>query len=532
MIRIVAIDDNNDNLISLNAIIKDAFPDSIIYTALDGQKGIKLSIEKDPDVILLDILMPEMDGFEVCRRLKQDDRLRDIPVIFLTAIKERKESRIEALEIGADAFLAKPIDFTELTAQIRAMVKIKNANRQKRDEKERLNFLVAERTRELEQGRIEMMKLLTECQLAQGQIKTLGKAIEQGPSSIVITDENRNINFVNDKFVSSTQYTIDDVRGKKPRIFNLGHLPEKDYNNLLKTLKKGKTWRGEVLNRRKDQTKFWEEITISILMNPDGSISNYVLCMNDISEKKQMLDDLIKAKEKAEESDHLKSAFLANMSHEIRTPLNCIIGFSDLMLEPDFDKSKVADYAHMINSSGVSMLTIINDILDISKIEVGQVCLKKDVFSANKLIENIKEEQFNKVKEKGLNLEIDTFNSNVPIFINSDEYKIKQILTNLVCNSIKFSKKGCIKIGFSLKENFVQFYVKDMGIGIPKEFCEKIFERFIQVESDYTREYGGNGLGLAISKSYVNLLGGKIWVESEVGTGSVFYFTIPKGEID
>jgi len=528
MITILAIDDNNDNLISLRAITEDAFPDSIIFTALTGQKGIKLAIEKDPDVILLDILMPEMDGFEVCRRLKKDDRLLDIPVVFLTAIKDHRQSRVEALEIGAEAFLSKPIDLTEFTAQIRAMVKIKKASRQKRDEKERLNFLVAERTSELEHGRIEMTKLLMEYQMANGRVKTLGKAIEQGPSAIVITNDKGGIEFVNNKFTSLTQYSLEDVLGKKPRIFNPGHLSKEEYDTLFVTLKNGKTWKGEVLNRRKDQTEFWEESTICTLTNSDGRISNYVLIINDETEKKQMLDDLIKAKEKAEEADLLKSAFLANMSHEIRTPLNCIIGFSDLMLDKELDISKVCEYAQMINSSGINMLTIINDILDISKIESGQIFLNKNVFTVHELIESVKNELILKAEGKGLRIEIDALNPQAQILICSDEYKIKQILVNLVGNGIKFSNKGTIEIGFRIKGHFIEFKVKDMGIGIAKEFHDRIFERFSQVESDYTREYGGNGLGLAISKSFVHLLGGEIWIESIIGKGTIFYFTIPK----
>jgi len=162
MTKILAIDDHQDNLISLRAIIKDAFPEAIVFTALNGPAGIALAIANNPDVILLDIIMPEMDGFEVCRQLKQDPQVHDIPVVFLTAINGGKENRIKALEAGAEAFLAKPIDETELTAQIRAMMKIKVANQMKRDEKARLLRLVNERTQKLELSRIEALNLLEE----------------------------------------------------------------------------------------------------------------------------------------------------------------------------------------------------------------------------------------------------------------------------------------------------------------------------------------------------------------------------------
>jgi len=645
MSNILVIDDINDNLISFKAVISDAFPDTIIYTALDGPKGIEIAIEKDPDVILLDILMPGMDGFEVCRNLKQDNRLKDIPVIFLTAIKETHESRIKALELGAEAFLSKPIDVSELTAQIRAMMKIKEANKQKRDEKEHLASLVAERTCELEKSNSEMTKLLnelsasenryrslfesammgvlifeaetgiiidinqsllnllglsrdkvlgsrlweigelinikdalsaynrliergyteyevlpvrtldgrmlhiqlisnfyyvdnkkvfqcnildiTERKLAEEQIKTLGKAIEQGPSSIVITDEKGRIVFVNKKFTSLTQYTLEEVKGKKPRILNRGHLSDNEFDAIFETLENGETWKGEVLNRRKDKLFYWEETSISTLMNPDGTVSNFILIMNDITEKRQIMHDLIKSKEKAEESDRLKSAFLDNMSHEIRTPLNCIIGFSNLLIESDFKKAEIDQFARLINNSGLHMLSVINDILDVSKIEAGQEFLKKDIFSVNNLILSIRDEFLYKTQEKGLELKIDLQNSTTEIYINSDVNKVRRVLVNLVDNAIKFSKEGIIDIGLTNKEGFVQFHVKDMGIGVSEKFYHKIFDRFCQIESNFNREHGGTGLGLSISKSLVELLGGSIWLESEVGKGSIFYFTIP-----
>ena len=161
-IKILAIDDNPDNLISIKALIGEAFPNAMVFTALTGKKGIELAMAENPDAILLDIVMPGMDGFEVCKELKSSAQMRDIPVVFVTAIKGDKESRIKALECGAEAFLAKPIDESELTAQIRAMVKIKTANIEKRNEKSRLEALVAERTRELNQTHTATLNLLEE----------------------------------------------------------------------------------------------------------------------------------------------------------------------------------------------------------------------------------------------------------------------------------------------------------------------------------------------------------------------------------
>jgi PAS domain S-box-containing protein len=247
----------------------------------------------------------------------------------------------------------------------------------------------------------------------------------------------------------------------------------------------------------------------------------------DITQRKHVEEELIAAKEKAEESDRLKSAFLANMSHEIRTPLNSIIGFSELMTDQEYDTTQQFQFAQIINTSGNNLLAIISDIMDISKIESGQVQVRKRSLSVNQLIIDIQKEYSFKAIEKGIELRLDLSNPKEEVFIESDETKLRQILVNFVGNAIKFTKEGFIVIGFRITSDFIQFHVKDTGIGIPKEFHEQIFERFRQVENSNTRKYGGNGLGLAISKGLVELLGGKLWMESEEGIGSTFYFTVP-----
>jgi PAS domain S-box-containing protein len=261
--------------------------------------------------------------------------------------------------------------------------------------------------------------------------------------------------------------------------------------------------------------------------NSEGDFLGYIGHCFDISDRKKIEFELTKAKEKAEESDRLKSAFLANMSHEIRTPLNSIIGFSELMTDPDFNADQHIMFAQMINSSGTNLLAILSDIMDLSKIEAGQIQINVNRFSVNQLISDIQREYSFAAHEKGVELKLAPGSDSISTYLESDQNRIKQVLVNFVGNSIKFTSKGYIEIGFAIVDGFVQFHVIDTGIGIPKDFHEYIFERFRQVDSSFTRKYGGNGLGLAISKSLVELLGGKIWMESEPGTGSAFYFTIP-----
>ena len=259
----------------------------------------------------------------------------------------------------------------------------------------------------------------------------------------------------------------------------------------------------------------------------DGSTLWYGI-ISDITERKQAEMELIEAKKKAEESDRLKSAFLANMSHEIRTPLNSILGFSELLVDPNSEKDKHSQYVRLMMSSGKNLLSIINDIMDISKIEAGQVQVRKSIFPAQRIIRVVQNEYNLAAQEKGLELKIAPRILQQELMIESDEPKLIQVLTNFVTNAIKFTEQGSIEIGLTATDDTVCFYVKDTGIGIPEEYHSSIFARFQQVENTYTRKYGGNGLGLAISKSLVELLGGKIGVESEPGKGSMFYFTISK----
>jgi len=244
-------------------------------------------------------------------------------------------------------------------------------------------------------------------------------------------------------------------------------------------------------------------------------------------ERKKAEQELNAALTKAQESDRLKSSFLANMSHEIRTPLNSIIGFSELMTDPAFDSGQQVDFAKMINASGTNLLAIINDIVDISKIEAGQIHVKKAGFSATHLIADIQKEYSFNASKKGIELRLDPSNPKHEVIFDCDENRIRQVLVNLIGNAIKFTKSGFIEIGIRTTDKFIQFHVKDTGIGIPKENHALIFERFRQLESAETKKYGGNGLGLAISKSLVELLGGTIWIESAPEQGSVFYFSIP-----
>lgn len=364
------------------------------------------------------------------------------------------------------------------------------------------------------------------------EILKLSVAIDQNPSSVVITDTRGNIEYANKKFLSVSGYMLDELVGKVIRILRPGHVRDEIYIDIWNKLYAGLEWKGEHENRTKKREKYWEAVQISPIKNREGKITNYIVMSEDISERKKMEKDLINAKEKAVESDRLKSAFLANMSHEIRTPLNSILGFSDLLTDPDLNSGARREFADLINLSGNNLLSIINDVLDISKIEAGQIFLNETRLSAQSLISDIQKEYSFKASSKGIEFRFAPEIPDDDIVFNSDEMRIKQVLINFVGNALKFTDKGYIEIGVKMENKNIQFHVKDTGIGIAKEYHDKVFDRFRQVEAAHTRKYGGNGLGLAITKNLAELLGGKIWLESKPQKGSTFFFSIPQSQTE
>ncbi|MBV5314015.1 MAG: PAS domain S-box protein [Prolixibacteraceae bacterium] len=376
-------------------------------------------------------------------------------------------------------------------------------------------------------GLVGIGRDITEHKLAQEKILKLSKGIEQSPTTIVITDTLGNIEYVNPKFYESTGYEENEVIGKNPRILKSGLTPPETYAELWDTIKSGKVWSGEMLNKRKDGTNYWEWVTITSIKNDKNITTSYIAIKEDISERKKMEAELVAAKEKAEESDRLKSAFLANMSHEIRTPLNSIIGFSELLSDTDFDQEQKAEFIKTIIENGNSLLLIISDIMDFSMLEAHQIKIRTEKISSKKLLKDVLIDFTNKANQKGIELRIDESSNDSDVWIESDNYRIKQVFNNLVGNALKFTQNGSIEIGYKLKDELVEFRVKDTGIGISPANFEAVFERFRQVDTARTRKYGGNGLGLAISKNMVELLGGTIWVDSVLNEYSDFRFTIP-----
>ncbi|NVO18347.1 MAG: cache domain-containing protein [Bacteroidetes bacterium] len=268
----------------------------------------------------------------------------------------------------------------------------------------------------------------------------------------------------------------------------------------------------------------------TLYFDANGNVLGFIGISRDITEMEETRQRLIMAKEKAEESDRLKTAFLANMSHEIRTPMNAIIGFSDLLSDDFLDPADREDYVSKIKLSGESLMNIINDIIDIAKIEAGQLKISDSECNVDQLLADLFG-TFTEIKSRSnknaLEIKVSIPQKESPLLTITDPLRLQQVLTNLLSNALKFTEFGEIEFGYKIEENNLHFAVKDTGIGILRSKQQLLFQRFSQVDSSTTRKYGGTGLGLAISRNIIELMGGTIWLESEPGQGSTFHFTLP-----
>ncbi|HEY4787983.1 MAG TPA: ATP-binding protein, partial [Bacteroidales bacterium] len=289
-------------------------------------------------------------------------------------------------------------------------------------------------------------------------------------------------------------------------------------------------------NEKKLQTAngdLWYSTTMIGVKDGSGKIAQLVGISRDITQYKLSEEQLRKSKEKAEQADKLKSTFLANMSHEIRTPINGILGFANLMELREFPRDKEIEYLHIINNSGKLLLSLINDIIDIAKIEAGQINIEPSTVDLqNMLVDLLDFYQGEKIRRDKAHIEIrESHPANGQRYIETDPFRLRQIISNLINNSLKFTEKGIIEFGYTVEDLNVLFYVKDTGIGIAEDEVKVIFDRFKQAGCP-SKKKEGTGLGLAISKGLVELLGGKIWVETSPDIGSNFYFTLPAKQND
>jgi len=353
-------------------------------------------------------------------------------------------------------------------------------------------------------------------------------AVEQSPVTTVITDPEGLIEYVNPQFCHVTGYAQHEVIGNNPRVLKTESTPEEVYSGMWQTIASGNTWRGELLNRKKNGDLFWESTLIAPIFNDRGKIQHYLAIKEDITEKKAYEAALREARQKADAANRAKSEFLATMSHEIRTPMNGILGMVELLLDGPLDRQQY-HYAQTVYRSGESLLNLLNDILDFSKIEASQIVLERTSLDLKELLADVADVFSPLAHSKSLPLSIKLTPEAMNTAVLGDPVRLRQIMINLAGNAVKFTHNGgvllhTICLAESPDGNLFRFEVTDTGIGIDGEAQKRLFQPFVQADGTTTRRYGGSGLGLSIVRKLVELMGGKVGLDSVPGQGSTFWF--------
>jgi len=521
--KILVIDDNGDNLISLKALIGEAFRDAITLTALSGKEGLERAVVEDPDVILLDIVMPDMDGYDVCRKLKQDRKLSDIPVVFVTALKGDRESRIRALECGAEAFLAKPIDESELTAQIRAMARIKAANRAKQDEKARLARLIEEQTRELKEAHAAELRLLLNLEkenearrTSEEELRTIEDRhriiIQTAMDGFWLTDVAGRLLEVNETYCQMSGYRMQELLTMCISDLETGEAANITAARIRQVMERGDV-RYETRHRRKDGSSFDVEVSAQYRSIAGGQI---VAFLRDISERKQTEEDIKKKNAEIEQ-------FIYTVSHDLRSPLVTVktfLGYLAQDIAAD-EGEQIAKDIEFIDSATTRMEALLNELLEMSRI--GRAVNPHETVAFLEIVSEAQDALAGQITSGQVDIRVSTTDPT----LCGDRRRLLQVWQNLLDNSLKYmgdQTQPLIEFGVGHRGGETVFTVCDNGIGIAPEYHEKVFGIFEQLD----RRKDGVGMGLTMVKRIVEMYDGRIWVESRgEGAGACFNFTLP-----
>ncbi len=455
-----------------------------VQVANGGRQALDLVGKHPFDLILLDIMMPDLNGIDVLKILRQSYSATRLPTIMVSA-KDQSEDVVEALKFGANDYVTKPVDFPVSCARIQTQ--------------------------------------LTRKQAGDAMRKHLS-AMEASIDGMAILNEQEEFAYVNDALVRVFGYEKpEELLGQSWKLVYGDESVRLDREVLPVLYDKGR-WRGEALGQHRDGSVVHQEVSLTVI---DGG--GFVCVVRDITERKWTEKELNAAREAAEAASRAKSQFLANMSHELRTPLNGVIGMIDLLAGTPLDQRQ-RRFTDACAISAKSLLGLINDILDFSKIEAGKLVLAEDEFELDLVIEDTLRMLGLRAQEKNLELVCSIEPAACGLF-RGDGTRLRQILVNLVGNAIKFTTRGEIVVRAMLGSRsangaVLRFEVSDTGIGIPADRLDQLFTPFVQACNSTDLHYGGTGLGLAISRRLAESMGGQIQVESRVGVGSKFSFTV------
>lgn len=486
--HILLVDDVKENLTSLQRQLRKE--DRSIMKASSGPEALEIMKKNNISMVILDIKMPKMDGWEVAEKMKSDDRLKDIPILFITAEYLSDDSVKKGFDLGAVDYITRPVEHYLLQSKVNVFLKLH------------------EQKLELEKKEQSYIDLFN-----------------QAKDSIFIHDTDGKILNINKSAFELTGYSCEELMEMSIMDLEPEWVSSFKDNWLSETIDRGHAcFESEMLN--KNGTIVDIEISTNLMNSIQSNAIHAVV--RDITSRKRSEKALISAKELAEEANKIKSEFLANMNHEIRTPMNGIVGILGLLADTKLDEEQ-REYLTLMQESTESLLRLVNDLFRFSKLESGDIDIQHVGMNLPRVINSCYETLIPQAEKKNLRLTWDV-DRNIPDYLVGDPEIIRQMILNLAGNAIKFTEKGSIALTVGLeslkgKKVFLHFRIEDTGIGIPEDKMSFIFRDFTQADGSSTRKYGGTGIGLSICSQLVKLLDGDLWAESVRGKGSTFHFT-------
>jgi PAS domain S-box-containing protein len=489
-VNILIVDDREENIIALEALLKR--DDIKLFSTTSPNEALKIAWENQIAIALVDVQMPEMDGFELVEMLKSNPRTRDILVIFVTAISKEAKYAVKGFGAGAVDYLFKPLDPYITSAKVDAFVQLARSQDEIKLKNEELNDYAT-----VVNNSADIICVVSAQDL---RIQSINPTVEKilGYKQAELLDTSI-IDRVIEKHQSAFRKKLGEIikDGLNFSVF------EFEFETFSKTV-------------------IWAECRVSYRHK------TLFINISDISPQKSYQQQLIKSKEAAELAKKVKETFLANMSHELRTPINGILGIANLLRKTELDEQQI-NMLNLLEVSSQSLLGVVNDVLDISKIEAGKFSIIRSANNLHEIIHSVFGLLKFKADEKNIEFLLEIA-PEVPVHILVDSLRLNQVLMNLLSNAIKFTERGFVKLSVKAMQKHddkvkLEFCIEDSGIGIAEGHLSKIFNSFEQAEDDTSIKYGGTGLGLSIVKKLVELKGGELKVESQVGKGSQFRFT-------